>query len=265
MLTARLPGFLQPQATQETDRFGADHDGGYIVDLATVRSSDLLLAFGISDDWSFEADFLAHRPVPLHAFDGTVDLSKHRKKMLKSMILINNPKLFLRRLKIYQGFKRFFTGSNHFHRTMVAAGTNRNTMSLGEIFAAYVPADCRCVFIKADIEGSEYRLLPEILALADRISGLVIEFHDCDINLDRILAFVKASPFVVTHVHPNNSSGVAANGIPFLLEISFGRRDVLTGGPAHIPHSADMPNNPRQEDIALTFTPLDRPDRTSED
>lgn len=255
MLTARLPERLRPVATQETVRLGANHDGGYVVDLASVKASDLLLAFGISDDWSFEEDFLGHRPVALHAYDGTVDLRKHAKKALKSVILINNPKLFLRRLRIYRGFKRFFTGTNRFHRTMVAAGTSRNTMSLAEIFAAHVPAECNRVFVKADIEGSEYRLLADILRLADRISGLVIEFHDCDINLDRILDFVAASPFVVTHLHPNNSAGVAANGIPFLLEISFGRPEVATGGVASLPHGSDQPNNPRQEDIRVTFTP----------
>ena len=46
------------------------------------------------------------------------------------------------------------------------------------------------IFLKIDIEGSEYRILDSILENQNRISGIAIEFHDCDLHLDKIKRFI---------------------------------------------------------------------------
>ena len=57
------------------------------------------------------------------------------------------------------------------------------------------------IFIKMDIEGSEYRLLDDILKYASDISGLVIEFHDVDLHQERILNFIQKLPLTLVHIH----------------------------------------------------------------
>ena len=70
-------------------RLGKDHDGGYLVEAQSLRQTARLLAFGLSDDWSFEKDFLRRRPVPLASYDPTLteahlySVCPHRKLAFK--------------------------------------------------------------------------------------------------------------------------------------------------------------------------------------
>ena len=47
-----------------------------------------------------------------------------------------------------------------------------------------------------DIEGNEYSLLDEILKNQKKLNGLIIEFHDCNLNKEKIYNFIKNSLFV---------------------------------------------------------------------
>ena len=38
-------------------RLGNNNDGGYVVEENSIKNSEILLSFGLSDDWSFESDF----------------------------------------------------------------------------------------------------------------------------------------------------------------------------------------------------------------
>jgi hypothetical protein len=252
MKTAKISNKLRPVAVSNLIRLGQDNDGGYLVDSDSVKNSDILLSFGIADDWSFEERFTHLNNVPLHAFDGTIDLSRHMKRLFKSIIMINKPYLFGRRLKKLQSFRSFFRGHRKYHKVMVGAATDRST-SLEQLIETYVKGKYEHIFIKSDIEGSEYRLLDDMVKYANLIEGMVIEFHDVDLNIARIIDFIQRTPLVICHCHANNSAGVAANGLPFLLEISFARPKETQSGYAQIPNILDQPNNPRQEDINMYF------------
>ena len=52
-----LPNYLNPYKNDNLIRLGKDYDGGYLVDKKSVLSTDVLIAIGISYDWSFERDF----------------------------------------------------------------------------------------------------------------------------------------------------------------------------------------------------------------
>ena len=65
--------------------------------------------------------------------------------------------------------------------------------------------------MKIDIEGSEYRLLKDIVKNKNVINGLIIEFHELDLHLDKVSNFVKELDFKVTHVHANNFDRVIDN------------------------------------------------------
>ena len=47
------------------------------------------------------------------------------------------------------------------------------------------------LFFKIDIEGSEYRLLEELVEFQGTMCGLVIEFHDIDLHIEKINNFIK--------------------------------------------------------------------------
>ena len=52
------------------------------------------------------------------------------------------------------------------------------------------------IFLKIDIEGFEYRILDQILINQDKIQGLVIEFHNCDLFEDKIIKFIKILNYI---------------------------------------------------------------------
>ena len=62
------------------------------------------------------------------------------------------------------------------------------------------------VFLKIDIEGSEYRILDQLIENQKKINGLVIEFHDCDLHFDRINRFIQSFELDLVHIHVNNYS-----------------------------------------------------------
>ena len=110
-------------------------------------------------------------------------------------------------------------------------------------------------FLKIDIEGSEYRLLNEIIELKNQLSGLIIEFHDLDLNLKKVEEFVKKIDFRLTHVHANNFSR-SVKDIPVVLEMTFEKNPILLGENVVLPHELDQPNNPQSKEIFLKFNNL---------
>ena len=55
----------------------------------------------------------------------------------------------------------------------------------------------------------------------DKLSGVVIEFHDVDINKKIISKFIANFDLILTHIHPNNFGGVDEFGDPLVIEMTF--------------------------------------------
>lgn len=251
-MSAQLPAFLQPKPTPSLVRLGRDNDGGYLVDPRDIAASDILLGFGIKDDWSFEKDFVAARDVPVYTFDPTVNENIFRKDIIKAAPRIDQLQLVVGAYRTWSEYKRFFSGDRHHIEKYVGKTSWPNSISLMDIRANVVPNGLSNIFLKIDIEGWEYRILGDILAISDDITGLVIEFHDVDLHLGRIEAFVRNLPLEICHVHGNNNVPLSEDGIPTVIECSFtrqtdGRSDVV------LPHALDMPGNARQAEYALSF------------
>jgi hypothetical protein len=107
--------------------------------------------------------------------------------------------------------------------------------------------------MKIDIEGSEYRLLDTLLEQSDRLTGVAIEFHDCDLNLAKIEEFIRSFDLKLVHVHANNFSPIRLDDkLPLTLELSFSKyADSFTE--LILPHPFDMPNNPFRSEITLSI------------
>ena len=213
-----LPLYLKPKKNFYLERLGNQHDGGYLVDMNDVRNSNTLVSLGINDDWSFEKDFfLKNKNANILCFDRDTSLLFLIKIFLKKFIFFyyygfgNTLKSFLNIIDYIFFLKKKIYKNNITHNSLVKITKNVKSP----------------IFLKIDIEGSEYRILKDILKIKKKISGMVIEFHDTDLFFSKIKKFLKTSKLNLIHVHANNY-GVKYNEAN-ILELSFSKKGKIIG------------------------------------
>ena len=109
------------------------------------------------------------------------------------------------------------------------------------------------IFLKIDIETSEYRILKDIISNQKKIIGLAIEFHDCDLHEKKIINFINSLDLTLVHIHGNNYSDKDLNGNPTAMELSFARFPIKKNKPISLPNKLDMPNNKNKKEVRLRF------------
>lgn len=245
-----LPKQFQPNATYDLIRLGRDHDGGYLVDPASVTRTEQLISFGLSTDWSFEKSFVAKNDVPLLAYDGTVAAKTLFRRITKYLLRLRLRKL-ISSIRILTDYYSFF-GHSRIHRHLNVGYDSQKSASLQSILQQENPDTP--IFIKMDIEGSEYRVLDDLLKHASDISGLVVEFHDVDLHRERVLNFLEEFPLTLIHIHSNNCGQlVDSSGDPITLEMTFSTDPTRTSSQPSIPHPLDQENCPRERNLPLKF------------
>ena len=224
-------------------RIGRDCDGGYVITMLP-GDYDMFISGGVSDDISFEIDFLSLYPnLSCNAFDGTV-----------SALPSSNPRI-------------------RFHQKYIGNGQN-NTTTLQEYIEPYDN-----VFMKIDIEGHEFRMLPMITeSHMKKIKQLVIEFHSpADIKLFpnyfkglgditneyMFSVFEKINQtHTLVHFHGNNAcKSHVINGIvlPNVFECTFIRNDFIvekSRNDEKLPTTVDRPNDPNSPQYEFTTFPF---------
>jgi hypothetical protein len=242
-----LPPSLRPKACQDLIRVGRSFDGGYLINKDDVDRSDMLVSFGISDDWSFEQSFCSRKEVPVFAFDGSIDTKFWLKRITSAVLSRRFSSMF-----DYFRMQRFFSGDKQLFRQFIGFKSGENFISFNDVMKKLDPNQSAKVYLKIDIEGWEYRILDSLIANAQSITGLAIEFHDVDLHIEKIKAFVDAFPLSVVHVHANNYSPVALSGIPLAIEITFSSSNVEDRF-AELPHKLDQPNKSSSPDYIISF------------
>lgn len=268
---------LNPVIVEDLRRFGRKGDGGYVLPASHPSRIDGVISFGLSDDWSFEEDLSRLRPdLPIHAYDHTIGEAVFRQKVKSSIkdIIFGLCSLFLLRtttselvelIKQYQArrgvyldYKRFFSErALHYEKRVFNRHEKHTDTTIDNVFSRL--KDKSHLLLKMDIEGGEYRLIPQILERSESIDLMVIEFHDTEPLRDLFLRSIHEilAHFDIIHVHGNNWGGVAADGLPEVLEISFLSRKF-----AHDPHrhrnrlpieGLDFANDPTKPDLALVW------------
>ena len=234
-----LPKSFKFKQAKDLIRIGKDNDGGYLISKKDLLKSDFLLSLGICDDWSFEKDFIKKNKIPLHAYDALLNY-----KFLISL----NISIFDKIKKIIS-YNNFFKGTNiHFKKFI---GINNNKEGFYTLSSVLKDLEFKAIFLKIDIEGSEYRILDSIIANHKKLSGLVIEFHDCDINLSKIEWFIKNFNLKLIHIHANNHGLVdLEKKMPLALELTFSKYCELNDQ-LKLPHPLDMRNGTNREEISL--------------
>ena len=95
--------------------------------------------------------------------------------------------------------------------------------------------------------------MDDLLKYEEVISGIVIEFHEVDLNLDKILNFIEYSQLKLIHIHANNWMNYGQNNIPTCIEMTFSKNPTLISDNVVLPHVLDQKNNPNAKDLILEF------------
>lgn len=214
--------FLQTFETEHTkERLGRGWDGGYVIS-NLPGSYDAFISGGISTDITFECSMLEkHKNITqCSMFDGTIECLPpiNDQSVAKKM---------------------------HLHCQNLGATNSKTVCNLSKQLMKVKNA-----FVKLDIEGHEFRLLPMLFMhkLMKNIKQIVIEFHtvgemrkhpeyfysDYD-DLSDITDDFQASVFkeiiathTLVHVHANNGSDWHLSGgnvIPNVFECTYIRND----------------------------------------
>jgi hypothetical protein len=254
-----LPKELKPKHCYNLVRLGKNNDGGYLVEKDSLLNSESLISFGINLDWSFEKDFFKLKERPIHCYDHTIKYSFFKKFSRNSFLKFFNKKYYsisglkeiFSNIKLYKDYKKFFSGKVvHFES---AIGLGKNLVDMSTVFNR---VNCNKIFLKIDIEGSEYRVLDDLIRYQDKITGLVIEFHNVDLHMSRILDFIRKLDLTIVHIHGQNPGGkdyLDQNQDPIQIEITFSRFNSFLDLQPQIPHELDQPADPRFDEIKLFF------------
>ena len=243
-----LPSSWKPIDAPALVRLGSANDGGYLVSPAAVERATLLLSMGLNDDWAFEEDFLRHGTGRVVCFDHSVNAGFWRWYALNGVL-----KLSPKKVGLFLEYRRFFASPRAEHRQLKIGYDEPGGVSLATLLTEMKDSD---IFLKMDIEGSEYRVLDDVVAHAGRFSGMAIEFHDVDLHRDRISAFLQAlKGFRVVELHGNNFGGLDPAGDPLVIEVSLTRADLVGGGAGTTPLPSATPCDAAREEILLRYAP----------
>ena len=256
----RLADF-RPVACDSLARVGGPNDGGYVVPLDAIAAADALLSFGLSHDWTFERDFRKRNPrAVIHCYDHTVTVQSAMLysfgQMLRFVLRWNGR--YLRKSFAWMDYLVFFRGRNVHFRQRIWRDQSNNSATIADAFGKL--AENSQVFVKVDIEGSEYRILDDLLDHPANIVALAIEFHDVDILTQRFTSLVEKikREFHIVHIHGNNLAGVTPSGFPMAPEITFLSKRFFDSSPqptrlSYPVKGLDSPNYPGMPDIELSF------------
>jgi len=195
------------------ERIGKPNDGGYVI-AKLPGTYELFLSGGVSDDISFEESFLKIYPeLTCYAFDGTINYAPTM-----------NPKI---------KFVKKNLG-------------NVNTQDITDL-REYME-DYNDIFMKIDIEGHEFRLMPVLIenGLINRVKQIVVEIHspgdiimfpdyfkglqDIDNNYMFNMLNNLNKTHTLIHFHANNGCKMQViDGInlPHVFELTYIRNDFI--------------------------------------
>tara|TARA_B110000971_G_C20020378_1_gene506013 strand:+ start:101 stop:868 length:768 start_codon:yes stop_codon:yes gene_type:complete len=247
----KLPLYFKPQYKTNLIRIGNINDGGYLIPEQSLNASRLLYSFGLADDWSFEEEFFIKTNAKVICYDPTVNWKFFVK------LFFRNFKSFL---KYYQ-YKSFFNGKNIIHEQKIIspAGTffkSINKNDIVDLDTLLTESSKKNIFFKIDIEGHEYRILNQLIKYASRMTGLAIEFHNCDLNSLRIQDFIKRFDLQLVHIHVNNWGFISPSRFPSALELTFSPKQFNRKAidlNDKFPNDLDSPNDPNLNDYSIEF------------
>ncbi|MGB8816490.1 MAG: FkbM family methyltransferase [Rhizobiaceae bacterium] len=242
-------------------RLGSKQDGGYVVSKDAVDASAGLISFGIARDWSFELDLASLKPADftIDCFDPTTDLPRaagiSRSRRIRQVL---SGKRHWRHVHIggRSGFNSFFNGSARtLHRNWICRPGQSGVASLtfDEVMEKLSPR--KPVFLKVDIEGSEWSVLDGIVRHSNMIAGMAIEFHNLQSKFSELGPDHRLfQAFSVCNVHANNCVPEFTS-LPEVIEFSFFNKklQLADGSDAVDRANLNAPNTRANREITLGY------------
>lgn len=255
---------LRPSAIDGLMRVGRDNDGGYVIPRFVIEQSEMLLSFGLNNDWSFESHCLAVNPkLKIHAYDHTLSQGTLKQRLIDAtayfILRKGTLEQVLNNIHLLKLYRKFFQGNvQHFPERIHNKIDYRYDATLDKVFSRTKAKD---VFVKIDIEGSEYRIVESLLNYTSRIMAIVVEFHQTDLLRTLFVSSVSKikEHYELVHLHANNCGFVSPDRIPDTMEITFLRKDLSreiykrTKLPVE---GLDQSNDPNKLEYDITFTEL---------
>jgi hypothetical protein len=211
-------------------------------------------------DWSFEKAFKLQKPeITIDAYDYSMSPSavvlRAAKTIVKAALFRTSPG---HAVQILRETVDYFTTMHHFIRRVSPTRIDERDITIEEVFSR-APRGKR-IFLKIDIEGSEYDVIPDVLRYSRDLTGMIIEFHDTGRLRTKFKQRVEAilEKFEIVHIHGNNWAGVAADGLPDVLELTFVNKEycpVFAPRREALPLEIDQPNHPDRPDLSIIFYP----------
>tara|TARA_B100001939_G_C16841886_1_gene573470 strand:+ start:85 stop:882 length:798 start_codon:yes stop_codon:yes gene_type:complete len=263
----KLQKTFLPKFKTSLIRVGKENDGGYCVPKKSVMNSDLLISFGLNDDWSFEKDFISiNSKTKVFVFDKNVSITFWIKNFLKTIIEIisfkKSPISIFKFVHLFFDYLIFFRNSNskHFKKNVI----QKNHIIKNQIKSSYINLkeilskdNGKNFFLKIDIEGNEYRILQDIIENQNYLEGLVIEFHNSDLMEDKIIDFSEQLSLDLVHVHVNNFGDTNNKGYATTFEATYSPRkynNLREKDEFIFPvKGLDQPNNEKDADEKVFF------------
>lgn len=260
-------------------RVGRRRDGGYVVPADAVPRSDVLVSIGIGCDISFDWGFKRCNPsTRIVALDGTVSAGRFVRAALSGVVRgpyegvlagsvdegVDYIRSSIDAVAGALGFLFLFAQRRHkfIHANVdgeaKGGGYGLETI-IEEVALTGGGSACRDVFLKMDIEGGEYDVVGGIPLVENRLTGLVIEWHNLEGRWDDFKRCMDLllEDFAVCHIHGNNNRGlIPGTSVPSVLEVSFVSRRLVRSEVPYVNESLpveglDYPNNPARDDLPL--------------
>lgn len=256
--------FLTPLNCENYIRLGNKCDGGYVVPADISKKTDILISFGYGYDPSFEYDYIKYTENKVQIYDYSCSfllLFKSFLKVLKRFITFR--KKFKDVLNSYQNLKKHFcfvkNKKINFQKKKVSpinAFSLKNNITVDKIFKNL---NYKNVFLKCDIEGSEYLIIDDILNYHSKIDVITIEFHWVEKNLEIFIESIKKilNYYSIVHIHGNNHNPLIDSlNIPDVPEITFVNNKLIKKKKfiKNFPRlNLDYPNNKNYNDLYFHF------------
>lgn len=247
-------------------------DGGYVVPEDALNNAAVVLSLGMGYEWKFDDQVRTrNRRATMIAVDHTIKPSWFLYAWVRSLFkktiyraLGNNTRAeHYRELhELATTYFRLFRSRIAHVRKRVAAVDGPNDISLSTLIAMGKSQAPCSVFLKMDIEGSEYDIIPHICENATLISVVTAEFHDLASAPEQFNIGVSRlqEHFHIVHIHGNNHAPYSVEfDFPDVVEITFVNKGLC---PAEISPSLrsypdpvlDVPNKHGSVDYPLRFT-----------
>ena len=194
--------FLKPFYYKDLARVGTNADGGYICYNTAIKKAKYLISCGLGNEFSFENSLLKNKSITINIYDHTISIFSHLRLILKYFrrfitfrvkysVLIENLVNFYKYLLLIN-----HNNVHHFSKK-VSNKRESNAITLKDI----LNLKSNNVILKIDIEGSEFKILNQLLKYKENFSMLIIEFHFIQKNKKIFINFFNKFLKFFTIIH----------------------------------------------------------------